>query len=94
MKKKLSLYVLGVLLIILMAYGISNAGQTVVTLTIPGMTWGGTAHSVSSALKAIAGVIDIKTDTDKHTAEVTYDSDKANVDKMKKALLDVGFVVK
>ncbi|MBF0472322.1 MAG: hypothetical protein HQK91_04095 [Nitrospirae bacterium] len=42
----------------------------------------------------MAGVIDIKTDTDKHTAEVTYDSDKANVDKMKKALLDVGFVVK
>lgn len=38
MKKKLSLYVLGVLLIILMACGISNAGQTVVTLTIPGMT--------------------------------------------------------
>jgi mercuric ion binding protein len=46
---------------------------------------------VSSALKKVDGVKDVKIDTKRATATIVYDDAKTNVDALSKVLEDKGF---
>ncbi len=48
---------------------------------------------MGSILKGIKGISKFDTDPENHTATVTFDNEKTNVEKMKKALADGGFPV-
>jgi len=69
------------------------AVEKTVKLTVPGFVWAKTAARVGSILKGINGVSNVGTDALNHTATVTFDNEKTNVETMKKALADGEFAV-
>lgn len=58
----------------------------VVTLKVPDMFCGGCEVAVKMAANKVNGVKDVKTDSDKRTAEVTYDPSKTNADAIASAI--------
>ena len=69
------------------------AGEKTVKLTVPGCKWAGTAARVGTILNDIDGVSKVATDPENHTATVTFDDKKSNLEAIKKALTDGGFPV-
>ena len=69
------------------------AGEKTVKLTVPGCKWAGTAARVGSILNDIDGVSKVATDPEKHTATVTFDDTKSNLEAITKALADGGFPI-
>lgn len=65
----------------------NTGGQTqVVTLKVPDMFCGGCEVAVKIAANKVAGVTDVKTSSEKRTAEVTYDPSKTNADAIASAI--------
>jgi len=62
-----------------------------VLLKVPGITWPGTAHRVSSTLKAIEGVNIVNTSVPRKEVFVKFDDSKVNVKKLLSALEKVGY---
>ena len=93
MGKKKFLSVLVLVAFCLIALQTAGAAEKTVTLTVPGCTWAGTAARVGTILKGMSGVSKVDTDVEKHTATVTFDSEKITVEEIKKALADGGFPV-
>lgn len=63
-----------------------DSGTQAVTLKVPDMFCGGCELAVKMAANKVAGVKDVKTDSDKRTAEVTYDPSKTNADAIASAI--------
>jgi mercuric ion binding protein len=65
----------------------NDGGQTqVLTLKVPDMFCGGCELAVKMAATKVAGVEDVKTNSEKRTAEVTYDPSQTNADTIAKAI--------
>jgi copper chaperone len=62
-------------------------------LRLQGMNDERCARSVSSALKAITGVLNVKVSLEHAQATVTYDPGKARLEQFKTAVRAVGFAV-
>ena len=77
----------------LIAMQSAGAAEKTVTVTVPGCKWAGTAARVGTILNGISGVSKVDTDTEKHTATVTFDSEKTTMEAINKALADGGFPV-
>lgn len=65
----------------------------VVTLKVPDMFCGGCEVAVKMAANKVAGVSDVKTSSEKRTAEVSYDPSKTNADAIADAITKSGFKV-
>ena len=63
-----------------------SAVQQVVTLKVPDMFCGGCEVAVKMAATKVAGVKDVKTNSDKRTAEVTFDPSKTNAEAIASAI--------
>ena len=68
-------------------------GEKTVKLTVPGCKWAGTAARVGTILNDIDGVSKVATDPKNHTATVSFDDKKSNLEVIKKALTDGGFPI-
>ncbi len=65
----------------------NGAGQTqVVTLKVPDMFCGGCELAVKMAATKVTGVKNVKIDSDKRIAEVSYDPSQTNADAIAKAI--------
>lgn len=67
------------------------AATKTVTLAVQNMTCAGCAIAVRTALRRVEGVSDAKVDPDGHTARVTFDPGKTNVETLTRATAAVGF---
>lgn len=63
------------------------------TLKVTGMTCGGCTSNVTRALKAIAGVDDVKVSLSAGEATVQYDESTTSPDLLKSAVKDAGYGV-
>lgn len=63
-------------------------------LDVSGMSCGHCEHAVKKAVGAIKGVSDVSVDLKSGKVTVTYDSDKADLDKMKAAIENAGYAIK
>lgn len=63
------------------------------TLKVTGMTCGGCTSNVTRALKAIAGVDDVKVSLSAGEATVKYDERATSPDQLKSAVKDAGYGV-
>lgn len=63
------------------------------TLKVTGMTCGGCTSNVTRALKAIAGVDDVKVSLSAGEATVKYDERATSLDLLKSAVKDAGYGV-
>jgi copper chaperone len=63
------------------------------TLKVSGMTCGHCEKAVKTALMNVDGVASVVVSLSEGTAEVEYDSSKAEVSKMKSAVEDQGYDV-
>lgn len=69
------------------AHAQKNNSQTqVVTLKVPDMFCGGCEAAVKIAANKVDGVKDVKTSSEKRTAEVTYDPSKTNAEAIATAI--------
>lgn len=93
MRKKKFFSIVVLLTFCFIACQSAMAGEKTVKLTVPGCKWAGTAARVGSILNDIDGVLKVATDPEKHTATVTFDDTKSNLEAIKKALADGGFPV-
>jgi len=93
MGKKKFLSVLVLVAFCLIALQPAFAAEKTVTLSVPGCKWAGTAARVGTILNGISGVSKVDTDSENHTATVTFDSEKTTVEAIKKALAGGGFPV-
>lgn len=67
------------------------ADTKTVTFAVKGWTCGSCAASTRIALKKLDGVEDVKTDTEKMVATITYDDAKVTSDKMVQAIERLGY---
>jgi periplasmic mercuric ion binding protein len=67
------------------------AATKTVTLAVQNMTCAGCAIAVRTALRRVDGVAETKVDPDGHTARVSFDPDKTNVEALTRATAAVGF---
>ena len=93
MQRKKLLSLLIVLVFCAIACQSAIAEEKTVKFTVPGCKWAGTAARVGAILNGISGVSKVDTDSEKHTATMTFDSEKTTVEAIKKALTDGGFPV-
>ena len=63
------------------------------TLMVSGMTCGMCVKHVTHALESITGVVDVKTDLESGSAEVTYDATAAGLSDFKEAVAEAGYEV-
>lgn len=80
-----------VVLTLTFTVGIALAKTSTVTLTVKGMTCGGCATSVESALKSTDGVEDAQVSYKRGTAIVKYDDQKVTVAKLREVVNNTGF---
>ena len=92
-KRKVVSVVLLAAICVLMVGQSVIAAEATVKMTVPGCKWAGSAARVGSILKDINGIAKVDTDPEKHTATVTFDTKKTDVEAIKKALADGGFPV-
>ena len=85
-KKFLAVIILGSLFLFCASHQAVLAAERVVQLTVPGSAWPGTAARVRSILQSVDGVLGVETDYKAHTATVTFNDEKTNIEEMKKAL--------
>jgi copper chaperone len=64
-----------------------------ITLNIKGMSCSHCQRAVTNALKELEGVENVEVHLDQGTADVTYDSSKVSIDKMKEAVEEQGYDV-
>lgn len=62
-----------------------------VSLDVKGMTCTGCQYNIENSLKKVDGVIQAKADYTKAKAEVEYDPETTNVDKLVAAVNDLGY---
>lgn len=62
-------------------------------LKVKGMTCGGCVRSVRNVLESIQGVTSAEVSLEKAQATVTYDPAKADVNRMREAVIDAGYQV-
>lgn len=82
----------GFALLLMFAVVVVAATQTV-TLHVEGMTCGGCATDIEKALRATDGVLEARVSFEKAEAWVRYDDRKVTVEKIRKAIDDVGYRV-
>ncbi len=70
---------------------VQAAGLETATLDVKGMTCPTCPVTVKVALKKQPGVADVKVDLQHQTARVTFDPGKVSVDRLAKAVTDVGY---
>ncbi|MFC7395361.1 copper chaperone CopZ [Scopulibacillus cellulosilyticus] len=63
------------------------------TLNVQGMTCGHCEAAVTSALKELNGVSDVKVHLSEGKVDVSFDSSKVSIDQMKEAIEDQGYDV-
>ncbi len=63
-------------------------------LSVPEITWPGSAEGASSALYEQKGVIKVDTDPKLQTATITFNGDDVSLEKIKKAFEKSGYTVK
>jgi copper chaperone len=63
------------------------------TVMVSGMTCGMCVKHVTHALKNVTGVVDVKTDLESGSAEVTYDPAAAGPPEFKEAVAEAGYEV-
>jgi P-type Cu+ transporter len=63
-------------------------------LGISGMTCENCAHRVEKALRSVAGVQDVRVDSQTEIAAVTFDSSRTDVAVIRQAVLKSGYTVK
>lgn len=80
-----------VVLALTFTVGIASAKTRTVTLRVKGMTCGGCATSVESALKSTDGVEGAKVSYKRGTAIVKYDDQKVTVAKLREVVNNTGF---
>ncbi len=82
---------LGILFVALgVAFPIQAATKTV-TFEVNGWTCGSCAGATRIALKKLDGISDVKTDSEKKEALVTYDDSRVTTDQMMKAIAGLGY---
>ena len=69
------------------------AAEQTVKLTVPGITWGGSASRVRSTLKKINGIENVTTKVKEHVVLVTFDDEMTDTESMQKALAERSFTV-
>ena len=62
-----------------------------ITLNVVGMTCGHCKAAVTGALKELPGVDEVNVDLETGKVDVSFDSDKVNIDEMKEAIEDQGY---
>ena len=80
-----------ILIVGLMATGISIAGEQTQSLAVEGMTCVSCPYIVREALKEVEGVTDVKVSLEDKLAVVTFDDTKTTVSELTEATSDVGF---
>lgn len=65
-----------------------------VTLDVPGMDCALCPVTISKALKRVPGVIDVRAELSKRTAEVTYDPIKVAPAQLERAVTESGYPAK
>jgi len=70
------------------------AGQQKYKISVPEITWPGSAEGASSALYEQKGIINVDTDYKLHTATIIFDEDVVNLEKINNALEKSGYTVK
>ena len=71
--------------------GIAVAKTRTVTLHVKGMTCGGCATAVETALKSTEGVEGVRVSYKRGTAIVKYDDQKMTVAKLREVITNTGF---
>jgi copper chaperone CopZ len=71
----------------------SSAKEVTVTVGVRGWTCEGCAQKTEKLLRKIDGVVAVKTDDQKRTAQVTYDDAKVKLGDLHKAVVASGFKV-
>ena len=67
------------------------AAERTIVLDVQGMTCASCPYQVESTLKSLDGVKSARASLETHQAEVVYDDAKVSVQKMTKALTDMGY---
>ena len=93
MKKNKLLYLILFTAFCIMACQSIIGAEKTVRFAVPGCLWPTTSLMVGTILSNINGVLEIDTDPANHTATVTFNQKKTNIEAIKKALSDGGFPV-
>ena len=77
--------------LVLITLGISGAWMSSLTAMEPNMNCGLCPVTIKKALEKVQGVESVIVDSDRKTAKVTYDPDKASPESLTKATADSGY---
>lgn len=91
MYRKQVIWTMIVALTLTLGAGVAVAKTRTVTLRVKGMTCGGCATSVETALKSTDGVKGVRVSYERGTAIVKYDDQKVTVAKLREAVNNAGF---
>jgi copper chaperone len=89
-KKQVAALIAFTLVLALSVVTVSAASRTI-TIHVQGMHCGGCAASVTKALKATAGVEEVRVSFDKGEAWVKYDDQKVTEAKLREVINNTGF---
>lgn len=68
--------------------------ETIITLNVIGMNCMGCVKSITNAVKALTGVIEVNTDLAQKTVTVTYNPDSVKAEEITEAIANEGFKIK